>query len=629
MCHGSAAWLGGDGHGDGTEAEGTEALRSACMGVRPTALFLGALAVGSVVACDPAGWSPFGPAKWLVVGVLSSAAIASGFAAGWARLHPWERRAAAGIAALVTVAAVTGRDGRYAWSGTPERHFGALTWVLVVGCFVAGRGLVDAREWRTVVRSMAVGALVIVAWTVAELVGGPPIALATATRRITGPFGSAAMTGAAALLFGSAAAGLASDRFERRVWRVAGGFGALGCAVALVGSGARAAWFGAAVAAALVVRRRMIVPLLVAFGVAALVLLPRLGDVVDRSHGAGSRVDEWRVAVRVIARHPVLGVGPEGYRLAFAEGVDDRYEQRYGRAVLPDRAHSAPLDVAVTLGVPGGLGWLAAVGAVGWRLRRVARRAPPLAAGLAGGVLAYLVQQLLFFPLAELDPLAWGLAGVLVGMAAIGAPSPGVNEPAREQRRAVRLVGRATAAVGALGAVVALLAGIRELAADRVARSAAEAITAGPSAADRAIERSHRAVELRGDVLRYHLLVARAEERSGTLAGVDRAIGATVAAAAISPDDPIVLGERARLLSQRAEITGLGADLQRALGAWTALVGDDPHRAGWQLGLGIAAADSGDTDTAEHALERAAALAPADPTAARLLARLHELGGGG
>lgn len=60
--------------------------------------------------------------------------------------------------------------------------------------------------------------------------------------------------------------------------------------------------------------------------------------------GGATRVDEWRVAGRVLVAHPVTGVGPEGYRIAFAEGVDEAYERRHGRDPLPDRAHAGPLD---------------------------------------------------------------------------------------------------------------------------------------------------------------------------------------------------------------------------------------------------------------------------------------------
>ena len=35
------------------------------------AWLIAALAVGVVVAMDPGGWSPFGPAKWLVVSVIA------------------------------------------------------------------------------------------------------------------------------------------------------------------------------------------------------------------------------------------------------------------------------------------------------------------------------------------------------------------------------------------------------------------------------------------------------------------------------------------------------------------------------------------------------------------------------
>src|SRR5690606_31272401 len=136
--------------------------------------------------------------------------------------------------------------------------------------------------------------------------------------------------------------------------------------VAAVGSGARAAWVGLAASAIIVaaMRRDDIIRLVarrprrhvaalaagLAVAGAAIVVWSPLGDRVaatfDRDEPGGSgRLDEWRVATRVIADRPVIGAGPEGYRVVFADGVDRAYERDHGRDPLPDRAHAAPLDL--------------------------------------------------------------------------------------------------------------------------------------------------------------------------------------------------------------------------------------------------------------------------------------------
>lgn len=651
------------------------------MGVRPTAWLLGALAVGSVVACDPLGWWPFGPAKWLVVVTLGGVVVAAAVSpiVGPVRLPRRERVVLLAFLALVGLAAAGGADGWFAWLGTAERRFGALTWFLAAGAYAAGRTLRGHDDRCTVARSMVVAALALGAWSVAEVVGGPLIGLATETRRLTGPYGSAAYLGASAALFGGVAATVALDRSETRGWRVTATIATAGAAVALLGSGARAAWLGAAAAGAtaLVARLRhrrrpagtvtaraprqtggrAVAGLVALVGVVALAVAPRLGDVLERSDGAASRLDEWRVAVRVIVEQPLLGAGPEGYRLVFAAGVDDRYEQRYGRAVLPDRAHSGPLDVAVTLGLPGLALWLAAVGFVARRAWWALRAGPSAAAALALGWLAHLVQQLALFPVMELEVTAWALAGVLVAWrpahpdpqhrpvhhtsaepnmsAPATVPVVVVNtfgsteghgapgHPGGTRRRVAALVTAGTLAFTA----VLFVGAVRDVAGDRLARRAADALAMGRTGD--AVAHGRRAVAMSPHVLRVHLLLAAAHEAGGTLAGLDRAIAETLAAQERSPRDPVVAGELARRRSVRAGVTGTAADTYAALDAWRVLVERDPHHAAWQLGLGLAATRAGDVELAERALVRAVELAPGDAVAADALARLRELRSGG
>jgi hypothetical protein len=342
----------------------------------------------------------------------------------------------------------------------------------------------------------------------------------------------------------------------------------------------------------------------------AVLLGGQLGSIVERSHGAGSRIDEWRVAGRVIADHPVLGTGPEGYRLAVPGNVDAAYERTYGRAVVPDRAHSGVLDVTATGGIAAGLLYATMLAIVAWLVWRTLRTHGGLRAGIAAGVGAYLLQQQLLFPLAELDPIAWLLAGALVAWAQ--APRP-------TSRRVPSWQGGLGVGV-AVVAASALVAGVLDVAADRLDKRALVAISDGR--ADDAADLADSAVGLRPDVVRYRLVVARAEQATGTLSGVDRSLGAIDRALDISPLDPLVRQERGLALNRRAAITGTEDDTAAALTYWRELVAIDPVNARWQLELGRAAAAANDIPTARAAWTRAADLAPDDPTAPALLAGL-------
>src|SRR5690606_18549051 len=165
----------------------------------------------------------------------------------------------------------------------------------------------------------------------------------------------------------------AVDSREAPVWRIAAVFATLTCSVALVGSGARAAWVGLGVAAivAIVRFRPSLRQLGIAAAVAAAVVglamiavVNRVDDVVERSTSATSRIDEWRLAGRAILEQPVLGAGPEGYRTIVADGMTLEYERTYGREVMPDRAHSGPFDLAAAGGIPAAVFYMLLLGFV-------------------------------------------------------------------------------------------------------------------------------------------------------------------------------------------------------------------------------------------------------------------------
>lgn len=591
---------------------------------RAAAVLLAALSITTVVAADPAGLSPFGPLKWLAISTIGYAAVGWTF---WSTRVDGDRttgRIWCVLLALLTLAALTNGDVPTALLGHPSRHLGVLTWVLFALLFAAGQRLRRPADRRTVIRGIALAAAITGLWSTWELTIGRVIDIAVDTSRLTGPFGSAAMLGAAACLLAPVGLGLGADREERPAWRVVGAVGGLTSMLALVGSGTRGAWVAAAVAAAIAVVR--VRPSRRALGIGALVVIascvavaPRLGDVTERSAGSASRLDEWRVAARVIGRHPIVGVGPEGYRIAVREGIDRDYERAYSREqILPDRAHSAPLDIALSGGVLAAAAWcLLVVILAGRCLQLLHRGASGVTAGLATGVLAYAGQQLVLFPLAELDPIWWLCAGLVVSITAEAVPNS--RRRARRARRG-RRGRRAVALAGLTIAPIALVGGVLDVAADRLARRSLEHLAGGRR--DEAADDAERATSLRPDDVRYRLVAAHVHAEIATLADIRRGLGLTADALAWSPDDPYALDQWAGLLLQRAQVTRTPADVDAAVAAWQRLVAADPHRARWQRQLGRAAVLAGDVDLARRAWTLAVDLSPDDHTAARLLAGL-------
>jgi tetratricopeptide (TPR) repeat protein len=237
---------------------------------------------------------------------------------------------------------------------------------------------------------------------------------------------------------------------------------------------------------------------------------------------------------------------------------------------------------------------------VAWRSWRVMLSRRALEVGLAAGVCAYGAQQLLLFPLAEIDPVWWVLAGVVVSVPA-SAPT--------SRRRVI------VPAIAAATAVLAFVGGVLDVAADRLARTALRSTDR-----DAAIEAADRAVSLRPDNMRYRLVAAEARLDRGTLADIDRAIAESRRATDWSSKDPFAVDELATAMSRRAAVSGDPGDAEDALAEWRKLVDRDPRRATWQLQLGRAAALAGDIELARTAWTAAADLG--EPGADELLAAL-------
>lgn len=575
------------------------------------------------VVADPFGWYPFGPVKWIVV----SALVPAGLALLWwrrpARVVPRSVLPVAALVAWFGLSALVGEDPVYAWIGTPERRLGVLTWLLIGLLFVAGQSLDADRgraplAWAVVTAGLGTGAL-----ATAEALGWEPALFAVTPGRLTATMGSAAYLGALTAVLLPALGGITLDKGSPRSRRVLAGVGAALTTVACLGSGARAAWLGLAVAAVVVVlaRRRTLLArpgraLLGGAAIAAALAVitlsspvgSRLSAATDPDAAGGrSRIDEWRVAATVIARHPLTGVGPEGYRIAFAEGVTDSYEQAYGRDPIPDRAHTAPLDIAVTGGLPALAAWVVVIG---WMLGAAyqaiasAGRDELWLAGLGAAVIAHVAGQLLLFPTAELDPFVWLIGGLLVARRS-------------SSTRAIALPRAAPVALGVVALVATYLGG-RDVLADHHARTATELARRGDTPG--AVGAASAAVAQRPDELRLRLLLAQALEadQRGTapaLAAVDEGLG-------ISPGDPIAQRHRARLLVQRGASTHLPVDIDRARAYLADLLAHDHANAGLELLAGSAARLAADAPAAEASFRRAEVLAPRDPHPSIELSRL-------
>ena len=577
------------------------------------------------VAADPWGFSPFGPIKHMVVSVGSLLFVAAVISEGDPRRVQNRRLLgliAAGAAGLLlvvlAVAAAGGEDPWHAWVGTPDRRFGWFTWALFVAVFFGGAASRSAPVLLpTLVRSIAVAGLLLGLGAVVETFSGPLFGSSIGADRLGSLFGQPAYLGAACVLAVPISTALASDSGELRVWRMIGAAGALLTLYALLGSQTRGAYVGLAVAALATapswvrwVWARPWVGLVGGFAVCLILILTPVGSRAlssfDLDQGtAKGRLDEWRTAAAAMAERPVLGAGPEGYRVIFGSVVDAEYEQNYGRSVTPDRAHNGILDLVVAGGIPAAMVYVVLMSSVlvaGFHLRHES----VVWTGVFGALAGFFAQQFFLFPLIEVDAVFWLLAGLSVaGASTVKRPRPPAKTP-----EGLSPASPWPVAVGAI-ALCVLAVGVMEVVADhRLARAVEIANGAGPNAGADAASVAKSAAEVRPDNIRYRFAASSLAASAGDLPGarIQNRQGLKW-----SPKDP-------NLRFQEAVLAPPGDSVV----TWLALAVEDPNNAAVQLNLGRALLAEGRIHASEEVWLRASELAPTDPTPLLLLAALYD-----
>lgn len=358
-----------------------------------------ALVVGLAVIA--AGWS---------VRKVPSGALAAGSAAGLGVL----------LVSYLLAAAVNGPAS--ALFGVLGRFSGIVWLTCLVGAALVGAGL-GTSAFRILCTSIAaVASLLAAAVVVQAILGAQPQAL----------FGNPAMAGS---WFACAAAVLgALCVIERGGRRLAYGLSAGAALVGIGLSGSRGALVGVVVGCLVLIAslsgRRVRVAALAAGGIGLAVVIAAMGPAVEKfkpaallAGSAASRIEIWRSALRMIAAHPLLGVGPGGFLYEFPVFQTLRHAALEYPDVRADQAHSLLLQVAGESGLPAALTLAMLVVlaiAAGVRATR-ARDAVALVALV--GFSAYLAQAAFAVPAVETDALGWLLGGLLVSRGAVRTPT--------------------------------------------------------------------------------------------------------------------------------------------------------------------------------------------------------------
>jgi O-antigen ligase len=347
----------------------------------------------------------------------------------------------------VVIATVTSINWPTALLGRPRRYEGlvsffnyAVIYFLVLQFADHAsrvRRLAQALFWA----SVAVAGFGLLQFLGVQLAGWVPVGF-EATRAFS-TYGNPDFLGGFLIFSTTIALGLALLE-QRLVWRLVywAGFGLNG--VALIASFTRGAWIGGFVSLVILgvaawrqratMRRIDWAPAgaALAAGIAiiwrslsssseVLNFAKRIASIFQFSSGSGySRTEIWRAAFAAIKDRPILGSGPDTFRLMFTKYKSLEYVRAKGGTSSADNAHDYLLNLAAGIGIPGALMFCgifvwAGVRSFGTVFKRSDEPVRIILAAFWAASVGYLVHLLLGISLPGITFILWmALAVVLV-----------------------------------------------------------------------------------------------------------------------------------------------------------------------------------------------------------------------
>lgn len=154
--------------------------------------------------------------------------------------------------------------------------------------------------------------------------------------------------------------------------------------------------------------------LTVALGVA------KIGPLADRlyQYTLGVRTQYWRAAMKMMIENPIFGVGVDSYGDHYRLVRDTNTFKTVGPTVFTNAAHSVPLQLGATLGIPVLVIYVLLQLFVAYRVIKTLKSFPnqrSATAGIAGAWLAFQAQSLISIDQLGVGVWGWILAGSLIG----------------------------------------------------------------------------------------------------------------------------------------------------------------------------------------------------------------------
>ncbi|HYK98121.1 MAG TPA: O-antigen ligase family protein [Candidatus Acidoferrales bacterium] len=566
-------------------------------------LWLCALKIAALaIVFDPAALNAFQLPKslasraleWPIAAVVLFALVTHGRG-----IVPRGRTHIAVLAVFVAsaISALFAADRYVAFFGDPENYAGlTLLFDMTVLYLAVAIAVRDERDVRVLLGAMLAAGAVAIAYGAVQALGADPFSWAAEARiRPFATFGNADHFGHfLSVLFG-VALGLAVASRATRTRIAAGGTALLTLAMAaVVATRGTVVGIAASVIGAAAVARpswRTLPWLAGAAAIAVLLALTPLGTRTLSTLGVADRLTLYAIAARATLARPLLGYGPDNFRVAFAA-------QRTAESVPilgggpQSTAHDWILDASATTGLVGLAALIALVVLGTLELWRLSRAMPFAGVPFLLGWLAYWGHGLVAAVSLAAAWYPWVALGVAVALRARTAPAP-------RQRASPRWAAAAVAVVALAGA----LSGARALQADRDAWSSEVAAHDGDEAS--AVTFADRAAARDGGRADYWDRLGLALDAAGRR---DVAIGAYREATRRAPYEAAYWSNLSRALARGAGSDAAARD--DALGAARQATVVDPNAPVGHISLAEIAIAFGRCDLARTEADRAAALEP-------------------
>lgn len=363
--------------------------------------------------------------------------------------------------------------------GDIGRHEGLLTIISYTILFFISMQVLSSRTGlRLLVRSIALMSLIVSAYGLIQILGFDPIAWPSGrfeSYRSFSTLGNPMFLGellalSLPVVFGGMFVARGRERFFF-------GISAAVTAACLVTTFTRGSWLGGALGLLVILphlikgvdRKRLIAGLALTMAAGLLFagvltfsgklpakeIADRLASTFSSGEGSGAtRIEIWKASLSMVAARPVIGWGPDSYRLVYPKYATLNHYRIAGRNIVADNAHNYPLQLATSVGI---LGTLLYIAIILLALRRIRRLSvfDLLIVGLGGGVIGYLIALFFGISIVAASAVLWIVLGALAGF----ARQPSVYKqilPESEGKRI--LLERARPGIFAVNALLLILA---------------------------------------------------------------------------------------------------------------------------------------------------------------------------